>query len=182
MTKQRALTQLTLAKVNFFGGAEGYVEVEWGRADGSRGKAVFSFTPYRAERWRVRDIYMRDPTAEKLRDVPVARIEAAVSAHTDIHEWLDEANPPAIKPGRRERAAKRRRLQRPAGRKLSPEFFKQVADAYQDAVANGLPPTRTLAQDSDTPPGTVNRWIATARHKYKHLPDPEEPGKASWQR
>ena len=68
MTKERALTQLRLADVNFMG-RRGYLEASWERADGTRGKAALSFRPSKAERWHVRDIWMREPTAEKLRDV-----------------------------------------------------------------------------------------------------------------
>ena len=176
MTKERALTQLRLADVNFMG-RRGYLEASWERADGTRGKAALSFRPSKAERWHVRDIWMREPTAEKLRDVPLARIEAAVNANPSLHKWLDEANPDAIVPGRRSQAAKRPKLERPAGRHLDDDFYRRVADAYRAAVANGLPPSKTLAADSDTPAGTVNRWIAAARGRG-YLP-PATPGKAN---
>jgi hypothetical protein len=177
MTKERALTQLRVAHVNFMG-ADGYLEASWERADGTRGKAVLSFLPSKAERWHARDIWMREPTAEKLRDVPLARIEAAVNANPSLHEWLDQAIPPAIVPWRRSRAAQRPRLERPARRRLDDSFFQQVADAYQAAVANGLPPSKTLAAESETPAGTVNRWIGEAR--ARGLLPPSAPGKAAW--
>lgn len=176
MTKERALTQLLLAPVNFMG-SDGYLEASWERADGTGGKAILSFQPSKAERWHHRDIWMRKPTAEKLRDVPLARIEAAVNANPSLHEWLDEAVPPGIVAGRRSRVAQRPRLERPTGRHLDDDFYRRVADAYRAAVANGLPPSKTLAADSDTPAGTVNRWIAAARGRG-YLP-PATPGKAN---
>jgi hypothetical protein len=60
---------------------------------------------------------------------------------------------------------RRHRLKRPRGRQLDDAFYAQVATAYLGAVAHGLPPAKTIAEDSDTPQGTVNRWIATAREK-----------------
>ena len=52
-----------------------------------------------------------------------------------------------------------------------------MAFAYREAVEAGLPPSKTLAEDADTPPGTVNRWIAQARERG-FLP-PAERGKVS---
>ena len=72
-------------------------------------------------------------------------------------------------------AVKRPRLKRPAGRRLDDNFYIQVADAYRGAVAHGLQPAKTLAEDSETPQGTVNRWIATAREK--DLLADAEPGR-----
>ena len=177
MTKERALTRLRVAHVNFMG-SDGYLEASWERADGTSGKAVLSFLPLKAERWHARDIWMREPTAEKLRDVPLARIEAAVNANPSLHEELEKAIPEAAVSWRRGRAAQRLKLERPSSRRLDDSFFQQVADAYQAAVANGLPPAKTLAAESDTPAGTVNRWIAGARARG-FLP-PSEPGKAAW--
>ena len=48
-----------------------------------------------------------------------------------------------------------------------------MAWAYREAAARGENPGKTLARDSETPQGTVNRWIAKAR-KLKYLP-PGEP-------
>ena len=112
MTKERALTRLRVAHVNFMG-SDGYLEASWERADGTSGKAVLSFLPLKAERWYARDIWMREPTAEKLRDVPLARIEAAVNANPSLHEELDKAIPEAVVPWRRGRAAQRPKLERP---------------------------------------------------------------------
>jgi hypothetical protein len=74
-------------------------------------------------------------------------------------------------------AAKRPRLERPAARRLDAAFYERVATAYRAAVRHGLPPAKTLAEDADTPQGTVNRWIAEARH-LDYLPK-AEPGKVT---
>jgi hypothetical protein len=60
---------------------------------------------------------------------------------------------------------------------LGDTFFEQVAAAYPAAAADGLPPSKTLADDSGTPRGTVNRWIGEARRRG-YLP-PAELGKVS---
>ena len=82
-----------------------------------------------------------------------------------------------IKRAHRE-ATRRPRLKRPKSRReLDDSFYERVGVAYTAAVAHGLPPAKTLAAESDTPPGTVNRWIAEARRRG-HLP-PAQPGKVS---
>ncbi len=109
------------------------------------------------------------PTNALLRDVPLARIEAAANADERIRRWVAD--------GVRAKAQPRQKLKRPASRRLDEQFYGEVAVAYIDAVVYGLSPAKTLAEDSDTPQGTVNRWIAKAR-ELGHLP-PAEPGKVS---
>jgi hypothetical protein len=126
---------------------------------------------------------MDHPTAQKLRDVPLARIEAAVNANPSLHEWLDGAVPPGIVAGRRSRAAQRPKLERPTGRHLDDDFYRQVADAYRAAVANGLPPSKTLASDSDTPaePSTVGSLRLVAADTFRRLrPAGERLMASSW--
>jgi hypothetical protein len=95
------------------------------------------------------------PTGELLRDIPLAKIEAAANASEPIRR--------AVAAGVRAKHPPRTKLERPPARKLDEQFYGQVAAAYIDAVVYGLPPAKTLAEDSDTPLGTVNRWIARAR-------------------
>jgi hypothetical protein len=70
------------------------------------------------------------------------------------------------------RKAPRPELERPPRSQLDDDFYRRVALAYRRAIAAGLPPSKTLAEVSETPPGTVNRWIAEAR-KRGHLPTAE---------
>ena len=69
------------------------------------------------------------------------------------------------------------KLERPARNQFSPEFLQDVAAAYRQAVAAGLPPLRTMAEDSGVPQGTIARWVAKAREE-KFLP-PASKGKVS---
>jgi hypothetical protein len=164
MTRERTLSELALVPA-LVGGQRGYVEASWKRTDGSAGSAIAYFRPKAAERWYISELLVHVPTTELLRDVPLARIEAAANADPKIREWIEDAAPPETVKRVRQAAAKRPRLARPSKRRLDDAFYEQVAAAYKGAVANGLHPAKTLAIDSETPPGTVNRWIAEARDR-----------------
>jgi hypothetical protein len=69
-------------------------------------------------------------------------------------------------------------LKRPKNRRLDDDFYRQVAETYRAAVNHGLNPAKTLAEDSDTPQATVNRWIAKARQVEGGLSE-TSPGKVS---
>jgi hypothetical protein len=96
--------------------------------------------------------------------------KAAANADPEIREWMQKTPPedPQKAELRQRLIARRRRpkLKRPAKRRPLPDqFFEDVAAAYQGAASAGLPPAKTLAEDSDTPQGTVNRWIGEARDR-----------------
>ena len=175
MTRERTLTKLKLGTVTVDGA--NWVEAHWQRSDGSEGRAVASFVHLR-NRWRLRWLLVGlFPTSELLRDVPLAKFETAVNADPKIQEWIAAGTAEPKIQNLKRVAAKRRQLSRPERRKLDDGFFQLVADAYRGAAALGLPPAKTLAQESESPPGTVNRWIAEARRRG-HLP-PAQPGKVS---
>ena len=176
MSRERTITKLELIPA-LVAGKKGWVHAKWERSDGSKGKATARFRPMTAERWYIATLHVDLPTTELLRDVPLARIARAANADPKIRAWLDEGTNPEVVKLMRRAAAKRPRLKRPAARRLDDDFYKQVADAYRGAVAHGLQPAKTLAEDSETPQGTVNRWIATAREK--HLLADAEPGKVT---
>ena len=118
-----------------------------------------------AERWSIARLLIHAPTARKLQDVPLQRITNAINADAAIQEWIKQGTEPETVELMEHDAARRPRLKRPKSRReLDDGFYRRVADAYRGAVANGLPPAKTLAADSETPPGTVNRWIARARN------------------
>jgi hypothetical protein len=154
MTKQRALTQLELVPGSNAGERD-WVKASWRRADGSGGSVWAQLRRKREHAWYVSRLQVDLPTGELLRDIPLAKIEAAANASEPIRR--------AVAEGVRAKHPPRTKLERPAGRKLDEQFYGQVAVAYIDAVVYGLPPAKTLAEDSDTPLGTVNRWIAKAR-------------------
>lgn len=167
MTKKRALTQLELIPaVN--AGERDWVEARWRRADGSGGSVFVQLRRKTEHDWYVARLQVAAPTGELLRDIPLARIEAAANASESIRRYVAE--------GVKAKAPPREKLERPAGHRLDEQFYGKVAVAYIDAVTYGLQPAKTLAEDSDTPQGTVNRWIARAR-ELGYLPQ-TTPGKA----
>lgn len=176
MTRERTLTKLELIPA-YVSGQPGWVGARWERSDGSKGNAFARFRLATAERWYIANLMLNVPTAALLRDVPLARIESAANADPKIREWMEAHTERATIKLARRAASRRPRLKRPAGRRLDDGFYRRVAEAYRGAVANGLPPAKTLAADSDTPPGTVNRWIAGARQRH-YLPE-GEPGKVT---
>jgi hypothetical protein len=181
VAKERAITQLELVPVTVHD-TPGWLRVSWKRADGSGDSVAVACTiSLQSGRWIIDALLAEEPTSQKLREVPMARIEDAINAAGPaIHEWLEQAVDRRYLELAREVAAthaKRRRLKRPAKRRLDDVFFLDVSFAYRDAVYAGLPPAKTLAAESGTPQGTVNRWIATAREKG-FLPK-AEPGRVS---
>ena len=176
MARQRFLTRLDLIPETV-AGRDGWVAARWQRSDGSKGDAHAFFLPRGSTgRWYIDTLLVEVPTGELLRDVPLARIETAANSDPEIHAWIEKgASLETVEHARR--AAKRTRLARPSTHQLDDGFYERVATAYRDAVARGLPPAKTLAEDADTPPSTVNRWIGQAR-KRGHLPR-GEPGKVT---
>ena len=164
MTRERTLTRLRLARAIVPGGG-GWVSAQWERSDGSSGIAYVQMEAAAAERWSIARLLIHAPTARKLQDVPLQRITNAINADAAIQEWIKQGTEPETVELMEHDAARRPRLKRPKSRReLDDGFYRRVADAYRGAVANGLPPAKTLAADSETPPGTVNRWIARARN------------------
>jgi hypothetical protein len=170
MTRKRALTQLELIPAINRGDRD-WVEARWQRADGTRGKALAQLRRKTEHDWYIARLQVDLPTGELLRDIPLARIEAASNADQRIRQWVAE--------GVKRKAGPRWKLKPSATRRrLDDQFYREVAAAYVDAVAHGLPPAKTLAEDSDTPQGTVNRWIAEARSPERGLLPKTTPGKA----
>ena len=116
------------------------MSARWGRADGTEGEATVQLRLEAAERFYIVRVIVDLPTTEKLRDVPLARIEAAVNGSPRIHGWIEKSVPEGIKRQRRQKIAERPRLERPAGRQLDDSFYRTVAACYKGAKANGLPP------------------------------------------
>lgn len=176
MPTERTLTRLELIPA-YMSGIPGWVAARWERSDGSRGTVFAQLRLKTAERWYIARLLIDVPTGELLRDVPLARIEAAANADPKIRAWAEESAPPETIELAHRAAARRPRLARPKSRRLNESFYERVGVAYTAAVASGLPPSKTLAADSESPAGTVNRWIAEAR-KRGYLP-PAQPGKVS---
>jgi hypothetical protein len=176
VARERTITRLELTPVIVEGG-EGWVEARWRRSDGSKGYAYADFRRRFADLWGISQLLIDAPTASLLAEVPLARIEAAVNADPDILDWIEKGSATFQRELQGRGSRKRLRLKRPDKRRLDDGFYRQVANAYADAVRHGLRPAKTLAADADTPPGTVNRWIATARRRG-YL-SPAKPGRIS---
>jgi hypothetical protein len=141
------------------------------------------FTP-KGERWHATELWLPKPTQDVLRTIPLSRIENAVNASGYIafglvagHENPSPADLAAHFRNKKRRIAQRVKLERPATRRLSNDFYENVGRAYRSAVAAGRNPRKTLAEDSGTPADTVARWVLEARRRG-YLP-PAEPGKVS---
>jgi hypothetical protein len=165
MTKERALTELELQPGTNHG-EQDWILARWKRADGSGGEVWAQLRRKSEHDWYVARLEVIKPTSTLLRDIPLARIESAANANDRVRAWVAE--------GVRRKAPPRHRLERPRGRRLDDRFYIEVAAAYVDAVAHGLRPAKALAEDSDTPQGTVNRWIAAARGRG-YLPKTSRP-------
>ncbi|MET8658189.1 hypothetical protein [Streptomyces griseus] len=50
-------------------------------------------------------------------------------------------------------------------RRITDDFLREVAEAYEAAESLGLPPTREVANRFDAPHSTVSKWVASARRK-----------------
>jgi hypothetical protein len=72
---------------------------------------------------------------------------------------------------------RRYRLKRPARKRLDDGFYRDVAHAYQSAVAFGLNPRKAIVTDTGVADATAAGWVLEARRRG-HLP-PAEPGKVS---
>ena len=162
MSRERALIELELTPATVRGESN-WVHARWQRADASGGVVFVRARRKTQNEWYIAELSVDQPSGELLRDVPLARIAAAINADERIRAWVAE--------GVRRQQPPRRKLKRPGGRRLDDQFYREVAAAYVSAVAHGLRPAKTLADDSDTPQGTVNRWIATARDRG-FLPPP----------
>jgi hypothetical protein len=129
----------------------------------------------------------RTLTTERLRTVPLARIETLANtnpdfrphiAGTDQHEisdafdqvqrqanvvMLDNAHRKAEEFDRKARAP-RAPLTRPDG-KDPDAFYARVAEAYREKVQTHRNVAVALAEEANVPPGTVHRWVLEARRR-----------------
>jgi hypothetical protein len=175
---------MSRSELNLWPGPGGWVFVDWGS-----GRAWIRFGLDEHHKLaRITEVHVSgEPTADKLRRIPLGRIAAAVRADAAVQVplaiGLNEELPPEFfsAPPKRfhelvEKHKPRYRLKRPASRRLDDAFFEKVARAYRDALIRGLNPRQTLAADTGAAPDTVAGWILRAR-RDGHLP-PAQPGKA----
>lgn len=117
-------------------------------------------------RFHVVDLHVSgELSAQRLRSVPLGRIEAAANAL--LHGG--RATPPvpaAIDPA----------LRRGAGRGYGEGFYVAVAEAYQTLSHGTSRPVALLAEANEVPVTTAQRWVREAR--LRGLLPPGRPGKA----
>jgi hypothetical protein len=166
----------TLTHLHIETGPGGWLRALW-RRQGEPERSVFvRFRPPRkkGEPWTL--IGLQAPRGVALHtslldDTPRHQIEQAVNASAVFQEGLradlDDSAPNDLDRAFRGkyREAPRRRLERPGRRQFDEGFLRDVATAYRQAVAAGLPPLKTMAEDSGVPQGTISRWVAKTRDK-----------------
>jgi hypothetical protein len=118
-----------------------------------------------------------DVTTDRLRSIPVARIETLANTNPDFSPHVEntpqntmgqafdafrqESNRYIMAKARRKH---RKPLTRPDG--TNPDaFYQQVADAYRDVVQKNRKVAIVLAEEANVPVGTVHRWILEARRR-----------------
>lgn len=154
MNQRRNVTRIRLRPAEPLDVQCQWIQAGWERVDGSEGAALVGLRKS-GDSWHVSRVFTE---VAYLRDVPVARIEAAANADASVVAWLETKT-------KARRASTRTKLERPLRGGLNDAFYRRVAYAYRGAAASGLPPAKTLADDSGAPQSTVNRWIAESRRR-----------------
>lgn len=135
---------------------------------------------------RIVELHVADPTPEKLRRVPLRRIQAAATmrgaslVQVMLALGINTDPPPGMlseAPASGVQLERRYRLKWKPRRPIDDAFLADVAHAYQSAVAFGLNPRKAIVEDTGAADATVAAWVLAAR-KRKHLPA-AQPGKVS---
>jgi hypothetical protein len=159
----------------------------WLHADWGDGKAWVRFGKDARDRLtRITELHTADPSPEALRRIPLKRIRAAATmrgaglVQLMLALGFNEEPPPDMftTPVPRDTGmelVRRHRLKRPAGKRLDDAFYKDVAHAYESAVAFGLNPRKAIVEDTGAADATVAGWVLRAR-KDGYLA-PTDPGK-----
>jgi hypothetical protein len=133
---------------------------------------------------RITEMHTSDPA--NVRRIPLRRIHAAATMRgagvlqMALAMRIKE-DPPAgmlSGPPPSGMALERRyRLKRPPGKRLGDAFYRDVAHAYQSAIAFGLNPRKAIVDDTGVTDSTVSGWVVKARER-DYLPK-GQPGKAT---
>lgn len=161
----------------------------WLHADWGTGHAWIRLARDRRDRLtKIRELHLVDPTSDMVRGVPLKRIDAAVTMRgagliqMALAIGFDQ-EPPTLealsqRPARSGAKLERRyRLERPKGRRLGDDFYRDVAHAYQSAIAFGMQPRKAIVADTGAADATVAGWVGEARRRG-YLP-PGQPGKVT---
>ncbi len=179
-----------LTHITFETSGGGWVKAHW-RRGGPEQTAWLRFEPPGGKRkdvrhrWVLVELQVKNPTGERLAEIPLHRLERAVNALTTTSDELrDNLGVPMsadLDSATRKlfRAHTREKFKRPAGRQIDEAFLRSVAFSYRDAVVRGLNPAKTMAEESGVPYSTVAKWIARARLPENGYLPPPEHGKVS---
>jgi hypothetical protein len=162
--------------------AGGWVHADWGD-----GKAWVRFAKDRRDKLtRITELHVSDPSPGSLRRIPLKRIQAAATmrgaglVQLMLAAGINEQPPPDMFSAPVPKGmdlSRRFRLKRPAGKRLDDAFYKDVAHAYQSAVAFGFNPRKAIVEDTGAADATVAGWVLEAR-KRRYLPK-ARPGRVS---
>jgi hypothetical protein len=122
----------------------------------------------------------RNLTTDRLRLVPVARIEALAATNSEFSPRLEGSEPGPVTQALTAliNAASREMLTKAVGKAREPRkpltrpdgsdpagFYQQVAEAYRDVLQDNHKVAVVLAEEANVPVGTVHRWILEARRR-----------------
>jgi hypothetical protein len=159
----------------------------WLHADWGDGKAWVRFGKDKRDRLnRIVELHTSDPA--NVRRIPLKRIHAAATmrgaglVQLMLALGFNEQPPPDMfsRPVDKDvgqTLERRFRLKRPPGKRLADEFYRDVAHAYQSAVAFGMNPRQAIVADTGAADATVAGWVLDAR-KRGYLPK-GQPGKVT---
>jgi hypothetical protein len=129
----------------------------------------------------------RGLSSDKVRNIPVGRIEALANTNPDFKPHVAgeeygvmqqavraievDANRQLMNAARRKASREEEQEREPRQPLTRPDrsdpdaFYRQVADAYRDVVKTTSKVAVVLAKEADVPVGTVHRWILEARRR-----------------
>lgn len=147
----------------------------WLHADWGDGEAWVRFGKDNRDRLtRIVELHVADPTPAKLRRVPLRRIQAAATmrgaglVQLMLALGIDTEPPVGMlstTPAPDEQMALERRYKLKWKRRqpIDKGFLRDVAHAYESAVAFGLNPRKTIVDDTGAADATVAGWVLEAR-------------------
>jgi hypothetical protein len=160
----------------------------WIHADWKKGRAWLRLAKDEQDRLtRISELHVSDPTQITIRRIPLHRIHAAITMRgagplqvalaIRINEDVPASLLSAAPPSGGAALERRYRLTRPTRRRLDDAFYRDVAHAYQSAIAFGDHPRKAIVADTGKSDATVASWVMEARRRG-YLPQ-TEPGKVT---
>lgn len=142
------------------------------------------------DEWRPTTLFQVPLTPDRIRALPLHRVEIAVNANAQVRDTLaTRINAPIAETGTPQfidefmgyghHPEAPITLERPSGKLLTDEWYGKVADAYVMAAARGLKPRKTIAEVAGVSLDVAGRWIYEARKRG--LLAPTQPGRVRTQ-